>query len=282
MRKALLALPLIVYFFLTTVSCVQDKEKPAAAEGKVLATVNRTEITESDLNFMLRGGHGLKVTPEMKEESLERLVDLELLYQQGLKLGFDKDMKYRNAVRQMELRTAHFRRGEMARQVYNREIAATVKVHNEEGKKYYDENAAKIRTEVHVAQMVFVNRAEATKALEQLATGVSFEDMSEKKSEKSPAKKKSSWDLGYLKWNQLPSGWQETIYRLKSGEVSGIIDDKKTGIRIIKLIDKREISTRDYESVKAVILNRLRDRKVKEAYEKYIQTLRSNQEVKVY
>lgn len=280
MSKILSLQLLLLIFCFTVFGCGKEDNEDGA--DRPLATVNDTEITEADLNFRLRGAHGREVPPEMKQRVLQELIDQELLYQQGLTLNLDKDRKYRDAVRQMELRTEHFRRTELARRVYNREIAAKVEVSEEEARKYYQENFAKIRTEVHLAQMGFTNKAQAKRALDELATGASFEDLAKKKYGKLPARKKPPWDLGYLRWNQIPADWQEAVYRLKEGEVSGIIAVKKKRIRIIKLINKREIPTSDFEREKAAIMNRLRDQKVQEAYEKYIKKLKSTQKVRIY
>ena len=40
----------------------------------------------------------------MREQALQDLIDEELLYQKGLKLGLDKDAKYKNALKVMEAR----------------------------------------------------------------------------------------------------------------------------------------------------------------------------------
>ena len=72
------------------------------------------------------------------------------------------------------------------------------------------------------------------------------------------------------------------MYRLKTGEVSGLIGGDKKRTRIIKLIDKRKAPELDFESVKGTIINRLRDQKVKEAYKKYIENLKSSGKVKIY
>lgn len=175
-----------------------------------------------------------------------------------------------------------FKRSEMARCVYNKEIAAKVQVSEEDARKYYDENLEKIKTELHLAQLGFTDKSQAKKVLDQLAAGVSFEELAKKGVGKLPSRKKNAWDLGYLKWNQIPRDWQETVYRLKPGEVSGLIGGDKKRIRIIKLIDKRKALELDFESLKGTIINRLRDQKVKEAYKKYIENLKSSGKVKIY
>lgn len=280
MRKIICLQLLSVVFLLTVSGC--GKEETGEGPDKVIALVNDTKITEAELGFRLRGSHGREPSPQLRKLALQDLVDQELLYQQGMALKMDKDKKYQNAIRRMAFSMEQFKRSEMARRVYNKEIAAKVNVNEEEAKKYYNENLEKIRTELHLAQMGFMDESKAKKVLENLAAGASFEALAKKGVGKLPSRKKNAWDLGYLKWNQIPRDWQETVYRLKPGEVSGLIGGDKKRTRIIKLIDKRKAPELDFESVKGTIINRLRDQKVKEAYKKYIENLKSSGKVKIY
>ncbi len=81
----------------------------AAPEEKVLVKVNGTPITATQVDFWLMGGHGQKkITPEMREATLDKLIELELIYQKGVSLGLDQDKKYQLALRRMELQMESF------------------------------------------------------------------------------------------------------------------------------------------------------------------------------
>ncbi len=280
MRKIICLQLLSLVFLLIVSGC--GKEEPGEGPDKVIAVVNDTKITEAELGFRLRGSHGREPSPELRKLALRDLVDQELLYQQGMALNLDKDKKYQNAINRMAFSMEQFKRSEMARRVYNKEIAAKVNVSEEDAKKYYDENLEKIKTELHLAQMGFMDESKAKKVLENLLAGASFEALAKQGVGKLPSKRKNAWDLGFLKWNQIPKDWQETVYGLKPGEVSGLIGGDKKRTRIIKLIAKRKASETDFEKVKGVMINRLRDQEVKEAYKKYIQNLKSSGKVKIY
>lgn len=280
MRKIICLQLLSLVFLLIVSGC--GKEEPGEGPDKVIAVVNDTKITEAELGFRLRGSHGREPSPELRKLALRDLVDQELLYQQGMALKLDKDKKYQNAINRMAFSMEQFKRSEMARRVYNKEIAARVTVSEEAARKYYDENLDKIKTELHLAQMGFMDRSKAKKVLENLAAGASFEALAKQGVGKLPSRKKNAWDLGFLKWNQIPKDWQETVYGLKPGEVSNLIGGDKKRTRIIKLIAKRNASETDFEKVKGTITNRLRDQEVKEAYKKYIENLRSSGKVKIY
>jgi parvulin-like peptidyl-prolyl isomerase len=280
MRKIICLQLLSLAFLLTISGC--GKEESGEGLDKVIAVVNDTKITEEELAFRLRGSHGREPSPELRKVALQDLVDRELLYQQGMALNLDKDKEYQTAINRMAFSMEQFKRSEMARRVYNKEIAAKVEVSEEEAKKNYDENLEKIKTELHLAQMGFMDESKAKKALENLTAGASFEALAKQGVGKLPSKRKNAWDLGFLKWNQIPKDWQETVYGLKPGEVSGLIGGDKKRTRIIKVIAKRKASETDFEKVKGAITNRLRDQKVKDAYKKYIENLKSSGKVKIY
>ncbi len=280
MRKIICLQLLSLVFLLIVSGC--GKEETREGPDKVIALVNDTKITEAELGFRLRGSHGREPSPQLRKLALQDLVDQELLYQQGMALNLDKDKKYQSAINRMAFSMEQFKRSEMARRVYNKEIAAKVNVSEEDAKKYYDENLDKIKAELHLAQMGFMDESKAKKVLENLAAGASFEALAKQGVGKMPSKRKNAWDLGFLKWNQIPKDWQETVYGLKPGEVSGLIGGDKKRTRIIKLIEKRKAPEFDFESVKGTIMNRSRDQKVKEAYKKYIENLKSSGKVKIY
>ena len=242
MRKIIYLQLLSLVFLLIVSGC--GKEETGEGPDKVITLVNDTKITEAELGFRLRGSHGRdrgrEPTPELRKLTLRDLVDQELLYQQGMALNLDKDKKYQNAINRMAFGMEQFKRSEMARRVYNKEIAAKVEVTEEEAKRNYDENLEKIKTELHLAQLGFIDESQAKKVLDQLAAGASFEALAKQGVGKLPSKRKNAWDLGFLRWNQIPRDWQETVYRLKPGEVSGLIGGDKKRTRIIKLIDKRK------------------------------------------
>lgn len=270
----------VLSLILLSFPACKSKDMGVRQQGAVLATVNGVAITEDDIYLRLEGAHGRgNITPEMRAQALEDFVNQELLYQKGVELGLDRDVKYRNAVIIMEKRLEAFKRGEMARRVSSTQIAATVNVTNEDAEKYYKENVENLKTEFHLAMVRFSDEAQAEHALNRIKKGTSFESIAREKYSSLMMGQKAPWDLGFLQWHQIPSEWRETVPRLKRGEVSGALKGRGAGITLIKLVEKRKNPRADFEHLRTGIMNRLRDEKIMEAYDRYIQKLKGEAKV---
>jgi parvulin-like peptidyl-prolyl isomerase len=274
MRSKNVLFCLLVCVLLTFPACKSQKTDVTPAGNAVLAKVNGVAITEDDLYLRLEGGHGGTITPEMRKQALENLINQELLYQEGLKLGLDKDAKYRNAVKVMEMRLKDFKRSEMSRRVGSTRIAATVNVTEQDVDRYIEENGERLKSEFHVGMVRFTDEAEAKEARARIQGGETFESVAGKKSSHAPSGAKQQWDLGYLPWNQLPFEWRQVLEVLGKGAVSDVLSGKRTGVTLIKLYDKKKNSKLDPQSIRGAIMNRLLDEKVVEAYNEHLQKLK--------
>jgi parvulin-like peptidyl-prolyl isomerase len=195
-------------------------------------------------------------------------------------LGLDKDAKYRNAVRIMEMRLQEFRRSEMARRVSSTRIAATVSVTDEDVNRYVEANADRLKTEFRLGMIRFTDEDEAKGALARIRSGSSFDSVAKAKYMHARKAGQTPWDLGYLKWNQIPREWRESAEKLEEGAVSDVLYGKGTGYCVIKLMDRKKNPKADLASMRAGILMRLRDDKVAEAYEGYLETLKKEAQIK--
>ena len=219
------------------------------------------------------------VLAKVRAQALKDLIDRELLYQQGLKLGLDKDAKYQDTVKVMKKRLQDFERAEMARRVASTRIAATVNVTNEEVSQYIDVNAERLKTEFHLVMVQFSSENEAKESLSRIRSGATFESVARGKLPRHQNAGKATGDLGYLPWHQIPFEWREAVEKLGKREVSGALQGKQTGFCIVKLVDRRMNPKADLSSMRAGIMNRLRDEKIAQAYEAYINSLRNEAKI---
>jgi peptidyl-prolyl cis-trans isomerase C len=243
-------------------SAAASQEKPP----KILAKVNGVPITELDVAFRMSKGHGTP-SSQQPERTLDDVIKEELLYQQGIKLGLDKDPGYRAQIERLERQVANLKRVEMTRRVFNQEVAAKVNVGSDEVKRYYDQNKARISTDLHLGMLSFGTKEAAEEALGKIKTGASFESLAGAAAHHSGAPGgNSSWDLGFTGWDQIPADFLDAVYRLKPGEVSGVVSMKETGFYLFKLLDARPNPKADYDSMAGSIMNRLREQRVSDAY----------------
>lgn len=244
---------------LVLIGCRDESFTPESAADQpevVLARVNGAPITKDDVHYWLRGAHGQEITEEMEARTLERLVEAELVYQEGLALGLDRDAQYRKQVGRLELSLRATQRTEMMKRVYNREVAAHVAIDDEETRAYYDSNQERIARELHLGMIQLPNRAAADQALEQLRQGRSFEDVAEAATGRGVNRAASGWDLGLLSWSKIPVEWHETVYALEKGEVSDVFVGPQTGIVIFKLLERSGAPPPPLETVRSVITSR--------------------------
>jgi hypothetical protein len=138
--------PVLLWVLFVTFGC-EKKRSPSppastspAQQIAVLAHVNDVPITEDEVQFATTNAHGQAPKAQAFQDALDQTIAAELLYQQGIKLGLDRDRHYQSAVRGAELRLAATKRQEMMRRVYNSEVAAKVNVSAEDAKQYLGEH----------------------------------------------------------------------------------------------------------------------------------------------
>ena len=264
--------------------CTDKKESAKSSEtgGKVVAKVNGTPIIEEDLSFRLPGAHGGGKASGNQRKALDDVITEELLYQQGLKIGLDKDPGYQAQIARIERQLAHVKRAEMTRRVYNTQVAAKVEITNADAKNYYDKNAHQIATELHLGVIFFNNQEGAEEARQKVLGGVNFESIARSVTGSQAAAGREPWDLGFLSWDQIPVDFVDAVYQLKPGEVSEVVSSKRTGYQVFKLFGVRKNPKADFTAASGVIMNRLRDKKVLEAYEQYVANLRKEAKIEKF
>jgi parvulin-like peptidyl-prolyl isomerase len=280
------ALLLLLCFILAGlfIGCTAKKEPAKSSEtgGKVVAKVNGTPITEEDLRFRLPGTHGDRKTSGNQRKALDDVITEELLYQQGLKIGLDKDPGYRAQMAKLEHQLAIAKRAEMTRRVYNTQVAAKIEITHADAKSYYDKNADRITTELHLGVISFNDKERAEEALQKIGGGAPFESIARSVMGSQVSAGREPWDLGFLSWGQIPVDFVDPVYRLKPGEVSNLVSSKRTGYQIFKLFGARKNPKADFASMSGLIMNRLRDEKVIEAYEQYVEKLKKEAKIEKF
>jgi parvulin-like peptidyl-prolyl isomerase len=262
----------------------KDGAEIPKAGSRVVAKVNGQVITEEDLNFRLLGPHGRKRAPgkEEKEKEIGDVIQEELLYQQGIKLGLDNDPGYRMKIARLERQLDNFKRVEMARRVYTTQVAAKINITLQDAKDYYEKHADRITTELHLGVISFRSSEEAEEALKKIRRGASFEAIArEVMGSKLPAGREP-WDLGFLPWDRIPFHFVDAVYQLKPGEVSGVVASKRTGFEIFRLIGSRKNAKAGFSTMSGIIMNRLRDQRVIEARERYVEGLKKEAKIEIF
>ena len=238
--------------------------RPPDSAKDVLATVNGTPISEMDVRFAMRSGTQHKEVPARHRKNvLDVIIQQELTSQRAIELGLDADPRYQRSLHRMEAQINAFKRKELA-ELFRREIAGKVKISEAEAKQYFTRNAERIRTDLHVGQILMRKEGLIGQARKDIEEGKSFEEVAGKRFPRIPNATREPWDLGYMRWKQIPEPWRDVVYDLKKGEVSGVIRGPNSRFWIIKLIDKRVKPDITFESARPTIVELLKNAKAEE------------------
>jgi peptidyl-prolyl cis-trans isomerase C len=258
--------------------------KPSSgSDGKaVLARVNGTPITEEDIKISLSRGHARPAVVQAGREYLEDAIVEVLLYQQGLKLGLDKEIGYKGFITKKQNQVPRAQWREMKRRVINSQIAAKIEISNAEARDYYEKNAERIATQLHLQYIKVGSRDAADEALKRIRSGASFESVARPLMGDAKVNDRESWDLGFVKWDQIPVDFFDAIYRLKPGEASDVMGSQEAGFQIVKMLAQKKMRGVSFSANQGLAMNRLRDLKMLESYNQYVAQLKINAKIEKF
>lgn len=237
---------------------------PAVLTKDVIATVNGRPITQADLEQETPGdSHGKPPSPDRERNLLETMIRQELAAQKAAELGLDADPAYREELARLEAQVNTFRRKRLSDAFYRAEAAKRAQVTEDEARRYFDQNAPRMRTELHVLQILTRDEARIEELRQQLAAGAPFEEVAKQQlPAEMPEGERPPWDLGYLRWHQVPEAWRPVVYGLADGQTSEVIRGPNQRFWIVKVVARRENPEITFESEKQRILESLREERI--------------------
>ena len=302
---------------------------PAAEENKpassAVAVVNGSEITRADFDreMKLAGGSlsrrgqasGDVGLSELREKVLDRLITLELLYQESEKKGikvdkaevdehwtalrkrFPGDEEFNSMLNRMNLTEVDVKfqmeRTLSIKKFVDAEFAQKVTVSEKEIRAFYDsnQNLFKKPEEVRARHILIsvdakadeAQKVEARKKIEniqqRLRKGEDFSALAKEFSQ-CPSSARGG-DLGYFRRGQMAKPFEEAAFALKPGEVSDIVGTQ-FGYHIIKVDDKKADSVIAYDEAKDRISQYLKTQKVEEEVDLYAEKLRGKAKIQTF
>ncbi|TJZ69030.1 peptidylprolyl isomerase [Chitiniphilus eburneus] len=227
-----------------------------------VATVNGVAIPDNRADFFVKQvtERGQKDTPELRSRVKEELVRNEVLTQEAVRKGLDKNAD-------VQTRVDLARQQVLVGALVNEYVKANP-VSEAELKKEYDRIKANISGKEYKARHILVkDEAEAKAIIADLKKGKKFEDIAKAKSmDKGSAQ--NGGDLGWSNPNAFVPEFANALKGLQKGKLS---DPVKTqfGYHIIKLDDVRDAKGPSYEEVKPELQRELQGQKV----QKYVEDL---------
>lgn len=223
-------------------ACAADLPNPATVVGgEVLATVNGVAITTDDVRFSLRNRtrSNVALTPDQEAAALEQIIQRELAAQQAMRQGMHTDAAVLKDLAEIEVQRNSLRRERLADLYFRRQVLDPTRPTEAEVQELWDREQKQIRTEYHVLQLFGRDEAQMAEAQAALKRGEAFGAVYVKLTNAPALGEARPWDLGYLKFQQMPPQWREILPRLKPGETSDLIRGPNRRFWLVQLVDVR-------------------------------------------
>ena len=297
------------------------KVVPAVVQDPV-ARVNGVAISALELKraskVMLAGERGIVPSADQQKEfekqALTQLVSAELLYQAAQKLEikdlekqvddkmakgkakFSKAEDFTKAMKDMDMDEKdlrdYTRRDLIITNFIEKTIVPTVKVSEEDARKFYDQNPDKFtRPEAVKASHILLGvdekataeekkaaREKAEKLRKELAGGADFAALA--KANSTCPSSKQGGDLGYFGKGQMVPAFEKAAYALKPGEISDVVETQ-FGYHIIKLTEKKAAEKVEFKEARPRIEEYLQNQKIVAAVSAYLEEARKSAKIEL-
>lgn len=262
--RVLGSLVLSVFLALQGGALYAAQDKPA---DKVIATVNGQPITEQALMMYANERDNGRGNSSVNQQALlNEIITRDLLYQQAVAKGLDKEPDVALAIEQ----ETH----NLLAQVAIQDLLRSRQPTETELKAAYDDHVKKMgKTEYHAKHILVKTQDEAKSIIAQLDKGADFSALAKQKSIGPSAK--NGGDLGWFTPDDMVKPFAEATMALKKGSYSKKPVHTRFGWHVIKLEDTREIKPPPYDDMKDQLVNSWRNKMIQD----YLDKLRSGAKI---
>ncbi len=243
-------------------------------KNQVLATVGKKEITQEDIERVLRTIDPQRAMQFYSEEGQKKLVEelvyQELFYLNALDNGLDKDSTYINEIEKMK--------ENLLKQYAINLLLKDTNVSDEELLTYYNEHKEQFVSpdSVRASHILVEDESTALSILEEINGGLSFEEAAEKHS-KCPSNQKGG-DLGFFTKGKMVPEFEAAAFTLSVDEISQPVKTQ-FGYHIIKVLEKKTSETAPFEAIKDQLAQQLVSLKQQDLYYQKVEELKTQYSV---
>jgi len=255
-----------------------DYSEKGEIEERVYAEVNGVGLTESELRALVPPEFYDRLTPSHKKDIVRQWVDEELLYQEALRLGIDKEPKIARILEKSK-------RDLLSAEIIERRIAEIEPPTEEQLRRYYEENSDYFilqGNEYEVRYASFDNRNDARRFYDKVKKGASFSELAKAESKDPSARNGGS--LGIVNEHSVEQAvWDEIVNTYNRRGLRKISDPftVSDGFGIV-IVDKvYEAGTiKPFESVREQVLDYYMMEKREEAKRSFLRQLAAKAEIR--
>jgi len=247
---------------LATLMCTNKEEK------SVVARVGQSVLTLQDVRDRTPGA-GTTAARAQAERYIQHWIESELLYQEALKSGVDKEAEVQRALKEMS-------RNYIITAFSERAAGVSVSVSDEEIGRYYQEQKEEFQAEAdlyHALVILVQSQNEALRLRRELMEGASFSEIASRHS--LDGSRFQGGDLGFVRLSALSPMIARAVSSMQPGSLSAPVKSE-LGYNLIRLVEvQRKGTTRALEEVRPVIEQRIAARKQEVALQNLISRLSS-------
>ena len=224
-------------------------DKPNKANDvDFFATVNRTPLTNGllDLNVKAALAQGQKDSPELKNALKDELINRELLTQESIRQGLDKDIDFRDQIAQLKQTLMiqaflenHFQKNPISdaklREEYDRQ------------RKLIGEGAS--ATQYRLSQIIVTTETDAIDLIRRIQKGELFGKLAQEYSI-DQASKANGGQIGWVLPGQVVAPVANVMVNLNKGAVTNAPIQTQGGWVIVRVDDKRPFKFPTFDEAK--------------------------------
>lgn len=224
---------------LMTAGCERRDVGSGRPESPPVARVNGEALPRTEFETYLPDDYRRTLTTSEKREYLNRWITTQILYEAAMQSGA-------GVTPEIEARLDQFKKGLVADRFVQQVITEKAVVPESEVRAYYDAHINEYTRELRVSH-ILVNTMEDADEVRELLQTNSFAWVARQRS--IDRHTGVGGDLGFLsKGNMIPE-FENVVWNMKIGEVSGVIESE-LGYHFVKITDAREARDKlEYEEV---------------------------------
>ncbi|HEY0490682.1 MAG TPA: peptidyl-prolyl cis-trans isomerase [Telluria sp.] len=192
-------------------------------------------------------------SPQLREMVKKDLIAREVMMQEAIKRGFDKDATVKAQLENV--------RQSLVVNALAKEYITKNPISDAEMKAEYDRFKAQAGDkEYHVRHILVETEAEAKAVIAKLKAGSKFEELA--KSSKDAGSANNGGDLDWASPSSFPKPFSDAFVNLKKGEVASAPVQTPNGFHVVKLDDTRAAKLPSFEEVKPQIAEAMAQKKL--------------------
>ena len=247
-------------------------ESSAPAASPAVATVDGTPISRDFYEFYIKGITGKTssdLTPQQRTLALDNLIRAQLIANQAVKEGLDKQPDTAHLIKMERLNVLE--------QAMSQKVLGDQQPTDDELKAEYDAEVAKLpKTEYHARHILVATEPFADKIIQRLKAGEKFSDLA--KAESMDSSKTNGGDLGWFTLDHMVKPFADAVASLKVGEYTQQPVQTQYGWHVIQLLGTRPLTPPPFDQVKQRLVQIVQAKK----FQAYTDELMSKAKVETF